>query len=246
MSTTHDTGHATNLANFQKLISYCSAMEEAYNPSNPALSITHLQMLSSEGRRILTECEHKRIEFNSAVNFRKSAFKHLKSLSTKIVNSLAVSGVSNSTIDNAKRINRRIQGKRANTSKIKTVDDANPEDIKTISSAQLSFDNLVEHLYAMISLLKSQTLYQPNEVELKVETLEAYLSELREKNTAVMQANTTWAMIRMERVKLFYQEKTGLVDTALAVKAYFKSVYGTQSYQYTLVKGIAFRNIKLR
>lgn len=246
MSTTNDTGHATNLANFQRLIAYCSAMEEGYNPSNPALSIAHLQMLSSEGRRILTECEHKRIDFNSTVNVRKSAFKHLKSLSTKIVNSLAVSGVSNSTIDNAKRINRRIQGKRANASKVKAGVEANSEDIKTISSSQLSFTYLVEHFYTLISLLKSQALYQPNEVELKVETLEAYLSELREKNTAVMQANTTWAMIRMERVKLFYQEKTGLVDTALSVKAYFKSVYGTQSYQYTLVKGIAFRNIKLR
>ena len=40
MASTSETGHAKNVANFSTLISFCTAYDTKYNPSNPALSLT--------------------------------------------------------------------------------------------------------------------------------------------------------------------------------------------------------------
>ncbi|HNP67813.1 MAG TPA: hypothetical protein PKH16_07915 [Aequorivita sp.] len=57
-------------------------------------------------------------------------------------------------------------------------------------------------------------------------------------------AYTAVSNARLERNRILYQENTGLVDTALGVKKYIKSVYGAASPEYNQIKGIKFKNYK--
>jgi hypothetical protein len=58
----------------------------------------------------------------------------------------------------------------------------------------------------------------------------------------VLVAEVPLASARQERNKLLYAPKTGMMDTALAVKEYVKAVFGTSSPQYKEVQHIRFRN----
>jgi hypothetical protein len=70
------------------------------------------------------------------------------------------------------------------------------------------------------------------------------LTELRTANTNVVNANTTWSNSRISRDNLLYADTTGLVDIALDVKAYIKSVFNSTSHQYAQVSGIEFKRAK--
>ena len=43
MSSTSETGHAKNIANFQDLISFCQGYGATYNPTKESLKIPQLQ-----------------------------------------------------------------------------------------------------------------------------------------------------------------------------------------------------------
>ena len=47
---------------------------------------------------------------------------------------------------------------------------------------------------------------------------------------------------RITRNDILYKEKTGIVDIALDVRAYVKSIYGATSPQYKQVSKLSFRN----
>ena len=103
---------------------------------------------------------------------------------------------------------------------------------------------MVEHFNGLIELVSSHAEYNPNETELKVATLQTYLAELKTANTNVVNANTTWSNSRISRDNLLYADTTGLVDIALDVKAYIKSVFNSTSHQYAQVSGIEFKRAK--
>ena len=58
-------------------------------------------------------------------------------------------------------------------------------------------------------------------------------------------AELALATARQQRNELLYEPKTGMMDTALAVKDYVKAVFGAASPQYKEVKHIQFRNKKI-
>lgn len=89
-------------------------------------------------------------------------------------------------------------------------------------------------------LLSSVPFYNPNEEELKIETLKALYNELKEKNTDVLLATVQLDTTRIARNKILYDENTGLVDIALDSKTYIKSVFGATSPQYKQISKLSF------
>ncbi|WP_205618080.1 hypothetical protein [Aequorivita vladivostokensis] len=57
-------------------------------------------------------------------------------------------------------------------------------------------------------------------------------------------AYTAVSNARLERNRILYQENTGLVDTALDIKKYVKSLFGASSPEYNQIRGIKFKNYK--
>lgn len=250
MESTSETGHAKNVANFGDLISFCNGYGASYNPSKDALTIAKLQDLQTQAKASLQQAKTTKASFDNATNARQLAFKDLKPLATKVVNALSVSGATTLAVDDAKTINRKIQGAKANggTKTPATPADPNapvPTD-KTISTSQQSYDSLIDHFTKLIEAVSQDANYKPNETELKTATLLTKLESLKSSNTNLINSFTNWSNARINRNTTLYNPLTGLVQSALEVKKYIKSVFGATSPQFKQVSGLEFANVKDR
>ncbi len=250
MPGTSETGNAKNVANFEDLISFCNGYGATYNPSKDALTIAKLQDLQTQAKASLQQVKTTKTGFDNATNSRQLAFKDLKPLATRVVNALSVSGASALAVADAKTINRKIQGAKANggTKTPTTTADPNastPTD-KTISTSQQSYDSLIDHFTKLIETVSQDANYKPNETELKVATLQTKLDSLKASNTDLVNAFTNWSNARINRNTTLYNPLTGLVQTALDTKKYVKSVFGASSPQFKQVSGLEFTNVKDR
>ena len=242
MASTSEVGHAKNVANFQDLIEFVTGYGATYNPSKNALKLSQLIALKASADATLADVITKNTNYNNKVNERITAFSGLKSLSTRLVNALQTTNATTETIGNAKTFNRKMQGKKASSSQTPT--DPNTPAPTTISTSQQSYDQLIQHLAGLTSVLEAETSYTPNETDLQVATLQTKIADLTAKNTAVATAYASISNSRIARNETLYSSSTGLVETANEVKKYIKSVFGASSPQFAQVKGIQFKVIK--
>jgi hypothetical protein len=245
MASTTETGHAKNVANFEDLIGFCTAYGATYNPSKASLKLGALNTLKANAQAALQTVKTAKTNYDNATNAREVAFKQLKPLATKIISALAATEATEQTLADAKTANNKIQGRRATKTKETTTNTSsgNATTTKTISTSQQSFDNLVDHFAQLITTLSAEPSYTPNENELSLAGLNAYLADLRAKNTAVVNANATFSNARINRNTILYDASTGLLEVAKDVKLYIKSLYGTASPQYKQVSALKFTNL---
>lgn len=236
-------GHAKNIANFQTIINFVQGYGNDYNPSKSSLKTNALAALVLEAQAKLAEVVTQNVNFNNAVNNRILEFSTLKPLATRTINALQVTNAANGVIKDAKTLNRKLQGKRA-SNPIKT-DDPNAPAPNTISSSQQSYDQQVQHFAGIIAILQTEPSYAPNEADLTIVGLTAKLTGLSEKNAAVAAAYTVVSNARILRNNTLYNIETGLVPTALEIKKYVKSIFGSTSPQFNQVKAIEFFNMKI-
>ena len=243
MASTSETGHAKNVANFQDLIEFVTGYGATYNPSKNSLKLPQLIALKASAEGNLADVITKNTNYNNKVNERITAFSGLKSFSTRLVNALQTTDATPETIGNAKTFNRKMQGKKASSAQTPT--DPNTPAPTTISTSQQSYDQLIQHLSGLTSVLEAETSYTPNETDLQVATIQAKIADLSTKNTAVATAYTSISNSRIARNETLYTSATSLVETALEVKKYVKSVFGATSPQYAQVKSIEFSKPRL-
>lgn len=238
MASKSEVGHAKNVANFQDLIEFVAGYNTTYNPSKTSLKLPQLITLKTEADNKLGVVISRNTDYNNKVNERSLAFSDVKTLGTRLVNALQTTDASKETINDAKGFNRKLQGKRASGTQTPT--DPNAPAPTTISSSQLSFDQLIQHLAGLKAVLEAEPSYTPNETDLQVATLDAKIADLTAKNTAVANAYTSVSNARIDRNKTLYTATANLVDTATEVKKYVKSVFGSTSPEFAQVKGIKF------
>jgi hypothetical protein len=242
MASTSETGHAKNVANFQDLISFVTGYGATYNPNKNALKLPQLNTLYTASQAGLADVVTKNTAYNNKVNERIVAFKDLKSLSTRLINALQTTDATSQKIADAKAFNKKMQGIRAKA--VDTPADPNAPAPNTISTSQQSYDQQIQHLAGIISVLETEPSYAPNEVELQIATLTAKQADLTAKNSAVATAYTNVSNSRIARDTTIYGTDTGLFDIATEVKKYVKSVFGASSPQFAQVKGIEFTKKK--
>ena len=243
MASTSEVGHAKNVANFQDLIEFVTGYGATYNPSKNSLKLPQLVALKATAETKLTDVISKNTNYNNKVNERMVAFSNLKSLSTRLVNALQTTDATTQTINDAKTFNRKMQGKKASASQTPT--DPNAPAPATISTSQQSYDQLIQHLAGLKSVLEEESSYAPNETDLQVATIDAKIADLTAKNTAVSTAYTNISNSRISRNETLYTSDNGIFETASEVKKYIKSVFGASSPQYNQVSGIKFSKPKL-
>lgn len=242
MASTSETGHAKNVANLQDLISFCNGYGANYNPTKNALKLPQLNTLLTASQTSIADIITKNTAYNSKVNERVTAFSSLKSLSTRLVNALETTDATPQTIKDAKGFNRKMQGKRA-TAPTTPIDPNTPAPA-TISTSQQSYDQQIQHLAGLISVLQSEPSYAPNETDLQIATLTAKQADLTAKNNEVATAYTNISNARIVRNNTLYADSTGLVEIATEVKKYIKSLFGASSPEFAQVKGIEFKKAK--
>lgn len=237
-----ETGHAKNVANFQRLISHCVAFGSVYNPSKTTLQITSLDTrLTIAGSEIAKVATAKNT-FDTATSERQTAFAPLKQLSTRIFNFLSATESSDLIIANARTINNKLQGRRSKPiPKTTPVEDGDTPTPKHISVSRQSYDMLIANFSEFVSFLSQIPSYMPNEIDLKVTSLNTYLESLKTSNTNLITAEVTYNNARMSRDKIFYLKDSGLVDIALSVKKYVKAIFGATSTEYKQIGSLSFQ-----
>ena len=241
MASTSETGHTKNIAHFQSLISFCTGYGTAYNPVNNALKVVNMQAQLAAAQLEVQNVLLTGTTNQAAVNARSIAFQDFRKLATKVINALAVSGASAAIIADAKTINRKIQGKRATPLAPVPPSNGTTPPADPVSVSQQSYDKLIEHLSALITLLSQEPAYTPNEIPLKITALTTFKNDLIAKNTAVITTYTPANNQLISRNQKLYAPVTGLVDTALMAKNYIKSIFGASSPQYRQVSGLQFK-----
>ena len=240
MSSTSEVGHAKNVANLQKITQQITTYS-LYNPPIENIALANLQTLYTTATAKLAEVEDKRNANKNAIIIRQTAFENLKSTCTKIVNLLEILGLPQGTLDQARSMNRAIQG---SSKKTTTPPEEGKETSKTASTSRQSFTQQAENFGILLQLLATIPGYTPNEEDLKLNNLTTYHASLMSATQAVDQTEAELNTKLIERDKILYAEGTGLYTIAQNIKKYVKSLYGATSPEYTNVSAIEFTNRK--
>lgn len=112
-ASTMETGHAKNVVTFEDLISFCTGYGATYNPSKANLKLASLTPQLTAALAALQSVKTAKTAYDNATNAREISFTPLKPLATKIINALAATDAASQTIDDARAIINKIQGRRA-------------------------------------------------------------------------------------------------------------------------------------
>lgn len=244
MASTSETGHARNVANFEKMISICTGYGPKFNPSNPHLQIAALKDVLTHCQACLGEVNTHTATYKKAVGARQSCYNTLKPLATRLVNALAATDAPAKIKNDCKSINRKIQGTRAGGSKSPksdgaTASQAEPTE-KSISTSRQSFDLMAAHFSGLIALLESEPGFQPNETALQLPALKTCHADILKANSAAADSSVGLGNARLARNNAMYAGKTSLCELAGSVKAYVRSLFGASSAEYRQISGLQF------
>jgi hypothetical protein len=246
MPSTSEVGNAKNVALFEDLISYVSAYAapKPYDPSKNSIKLPSLNTKKTDADDVMLKVDQKSPTFINTTDQRKKVFSNISELASKVRNAVIASEAPADFLPNVTQITRKLQGRRAKAKK--PVDPTTPpEEVPvTISVSQKSFDSQIALMGTLIELLSAQTGYNPNEPELKIAGLKALLLDMKNTNTAVINAYTDVTNARIARDKVLYDPETGMLRLVKDVKAYVKSVFGGKSIQFKQLSALIFKKPK--
>lgn len=245
---TNESGYARLIANFENLYSHCLGFGAAYNPSYPAIQASGLGSKLGSARSALNAVQLAKTTHDDATNAREILFSGVKKMATRIINALIASNAVQQRIDDARSINRKLNGKRAgsitgagDTSREAPV--SGPGSVPApvsgategpgrISVSHQGFDSLVENFAQLVVIAAAEPLFNPNEDDLKVTALNDFVNQLRAANTAVINTGIQYENARITRDTEFYDPNLGIINLARQVKTYVKSLFGASSSQF--------------
>ena len=242
MASTSETGHNKNVTNLETLIIRCEGLGGAYNPSNSQITIPNLTAFYQESKQLVKEVKTTEAPFNEVEGRRKLVFKTLKPTGTKFLNALKGANAPSSVVADAETINRKLQGKRGDNSPTDTPIGEIPKD--KVSVSQQSYEMQVDHFEKLIEVGTIEPSYNPNEVPLKIATLNAYKDELFAINTEVKTKYVPYSNALKNRNAKLYNPETGIVSVTQQVKNYVKSAFGATSPEYKSISKLVFKDIK--
>lgn len=235
MSKKTEMGYHNNAANFKALIQYVTNWSTQYNPSKTTITITALEDADQATDLALQEVQTQKANLIVAVNDRQIAFGAIPKLATRIVNAMDATDIPDLLIKDARGILAKIRGTSSRKSKDIQPDEQGNVSNNTISTSRRSYDSILENYSMLLTIVEQQADYQPNENDLKINTLKALLPQLHTLNNAVNEGVILLANARYERDAAFYMPNTGILPRVRDVKAYAKSIFGADSRQYKLL-----------
>lgn len=235
------TGTLKNVASFEKLVGICNDLGARYNPSKSELSSTALSVLLEQAHNSIEEVDNAHTNFVNAVNQRQASFAQLNPLAVRIIRALVASGASAETMYDAYALKRKLNTARSSAQPV-----VNPaEEGSTVQKSGVisyqDFENRASIFSQLVKLLQSTAEYAPNEPELQLPALKAYMAELRERSHTVMVTGNALSNARDKRNKTF-TGKGSVHAIGTAVKAYIRSLFGLRSYPATELAKLRLTN----
>jgi hypothetical protein len=241
MASTSETGHEKNVENFGELIAKAKSMGTKYKPTSTRLQLPAMEAMLAEGRKTMKDCKVGLEQYGTAVNNREDAYDGIKKLSTRVMGALRGSDAKKAKVEDAKTWHDKIQNNQKGKNEKA---EGEEKEGKGKSTSQQSYDKLKGNFEQLVLVLKGEAEYKPEEDDLKVATLEAYIGSLEPLNTEVDMKETALNRLREDRNKFLYTAETGLVDVAMKFKEYVKGADGADGPIYKKVAKIKFTRPK--
>jgi hypothetical protein len=229
---------AKALGNFLDMITKVES-HAAYMPSNAALLPASMKILHADASAALDAFHSNKAIMLATKKDRAKTVDLVKDTSRRVVNFLKASGAEQTKVEQAMAIFRMIHGYKAPGSTKPTSPTTPPtdEEQKKKSNKQGSQDSLVQNFQKLIQVLKTETLYNPNETELKISGLDSLVTKFKADDLSSATSEATCEKSRATLERLFEDPKKGVKAVMNGVKLYTKAVFGASSLEYkTLVK----------
>jgi hypothetical protein len=238
MASTSETGNAKNIANYKLILSYLKEMDAAYNPVYAPIKLTALETKAGECDAVMNRVEGSLNPYKNEVNARDREYGKMKDLTIGARAALKGCGAGADVMKDARGMVNKVLGRRTGPKPKKDPD--NPDwDPKSIS--QLSFDLRRANFSEFVAFLSTQTIYTPNETELKAASLRTYTDGLGSFNDRVNAAYAPLVQARKERDIVLYAPDTGISELTGTVKGYCKSVLGVKDPLFKKINGIKIK-----
>lgn len=241
MASTSETGHAKNVANFKLILSLLNELGTTYNPVLAAIKMAALDTKAGECDAALSEVERCLNPYKNEVNARDREYAKMKDLTINARAALKGCGAGEDVMKDARGMVNKILGRRTGPKPVK--DPENPDwDPKSVS--QQSFDMRRANFSEFVGFLSTQTIYLPNEAELKASALRTYVDGLGLFNDNVNAAYAPLVQARKDRDIVMYGLETGMSELTGIVKGYCKSVLGVKDPMFKKINGIKIKRPK--
>ena len=257
-NTPNETGHYKNVANFKKLCTHVQTFPK-YNPARDALKVPTLLAQHDAAETMMTSLNTAETNEKKAAKERATAFYGFSEFATSIVSELESAVPDSHLIPQAHHILAKIRGtrilklKEESTTPLTTPTgesaadgsgtDTTDDEKMHRSVSQRSFDAVEDHLDKLVTVIEGEPAYQTGVPELQPNALRTYWDNLKQTNRTAFDAGVVLTNVRKLRTELLYQEVTGLVFIAKAVKKAVVGAYKTTSPEYKQISGIPFRDL---
>jgi hypothetical protein len=209
----------------------------AYKPPNAFAAVAALETNLAEAKTLRAVLLQKDAEEEEKRNRREELFAPLASLCGELATYCESALWSANDVANLRALVREMRGKRAQAVKPPVEGEPPP---KSISTAQTSFVSRADHFAQFIEILRAHAdNFKPEEDKYKLTTLEAFLNELRDANSAVAAAETASSQARTALDAALYTSPANLVDAAKSEKKYAGSAFKTTQVNQN-IKGLKF------
>jgi hypothetical protein len=237
-----EAGHAKNVANFETLTNIIIALGALYNPVNTAILLIALQSMLADAKAAIIEVGGKDSQETNAGKLRETAFEGHAKLATRVGNAYAAGNTEELVSENIAAIVRKLRGSRKGDKpeSAPNIEGGEPVD-KSHSVSQQSYDSIVANWRLLIQLLETQIGYKPNEEDLTLETLAAFVNDLEAKNNAAKIATINVQNARAQRDEILYNEETGMLAIVRKVKKYVSTISPTA---YAQLVDLKFKRVK--
>jgi hypothetical protein len=240
------TSHTKQVAAFEQLLGYCNAQGAGYNPSKVSMKMTALNTMLTQAQQSLQAVDAARNSLLDAIHQRQKTFRTLPEFATRIIHVLKSTDASAERIKEADVIRRKFYGisatRQAENPATQSELPGQGDSKKSQGVSHTDFDSKTALFAALVQLLSAEPLYKPNEAELQIASLNAMLTNLRNRNKAVITAKVTFSNALAARNKVLYGV-TSIQTTSTEVKSYMKGVFGVKSPSYKQVSKIRFRRL---
>ncbi len=233
MASSTETGHAKNLANFKELITILKSFGTQYNPMLDTLQISSLETVAQKVEAVFDKLKEAETMAKQATATLQAEFKTLNTLTSQLMGLLISSGAKESSINEARSIQKRITGGNIKTKKVDATSETPTEVKATRSNARLSYDSRLDDFAKFVMVLQNVAEYKPNEVAFKPATLQEKIQVMKKAIEDNDNGDIKRSQFANERNTLLYTEDTGITSLAQKAKEYVKAVFGgVKSTQY--------------
>ena len=236
----NETGDMKILGNFRKLVDMTTA-DTLHDPSNPKIEVANLEAQLAASILSVDDIGVKMAPNKVAINARQEGYDEILAVVRGSRNILKASGASPEMIADADTFARKVLGLRKSKKKEDDPNTPTNEASQNHSASQQSYDAVLGNFRSYLQMLKSESLYSPNEAKYKTTTLETKADAFESLNNAVSATFVPLNNARSVRDDQLYTTDDCLCTLAAMVKAYAKAIHGATSQYFKTLNALSFK-----